>query len=55
LRNIRSRYSGRVVGVEVETSFGRRVYEVKMLDTRGRLFEVYCDVATGEILRVSRN
>ncbi len=55
LKNVRTRYSGRVVEVELNKLRGRRVYEIKVIDNRGRLFEVYCDVRNGNILKVDRN
>lgn len=55
LRNVRAHYNGRIVEVEIERKKGRRVYEIKLLDDKGRLFEIYADAATGEILKVERD
>jgi uncharacterized membrane protein YkoI len=55
LDNVRMRYPGRVVEVELNNFRGRRVYEIKVVDNEGRLFEVYCDVRTGNIIKVERD
>jgi uncharacterized membrane protein YkoI len=55
LDNVRMRYPGRVVEVELNNFRGRRVYEIKVVDNKGRLFEVYCDVRTGNIIKVERD
>jgi uncharacterized membrane protein YkoI len=55
LDNVRMRYPGRVVEVELNNFRGRRVYEIKVVDNKGRLFEVYCDVRTGSIIKVERD
>ena len=55
LGNVRRQHPGRIVEVEVENYRGRRVYEIKLLDNRGRLFEIYADTRDGRILRVKRD
>jgi uncharacterized membrane protein YkoI len=52
---VRRQHPGRIVEVEVENYRGRRVYEIKLLDNRGRLFEIYADTRDGRILRVKRD
>jgi uncharacterized membrane protein YkoI len=41
---------GEVVGVEFEREHGRWVYEFKIIDSGGRLLEVYVDAKTGTVL-----
>ena len=53
--DVLTRYPGRVVEVELNNFRGRRVYEIKVVDNKGRLFEVYCDVRTGNIIKVERD
>ena len=46
-----ARIPGRILEAELERKRGRWVYELKILDDRGRLFEVYLDASTGAILK----
>lgn len=46
-----ARIPGRVLEAELERKGGLWVYELKILDDRGRLFEVYLDASTGAILK----
>jgi uncharacterized membrane protein YkoI len=41
---------GRVLEAELEGSHGRWKYELKILDTQGRLHELHLDAASGRIL-----
>ena len=52
LAGIRDRLPGDVVGVEVEEKKGRWVYELRVVDGKGRLFEVYVDARDGAIERI---
>ncbi len=42
---------GRILEAELERAHGRWVYELKILDPRGRLFELYLDAASGQVLK----
>ncbi len=42
---------GRVLEVELERDDGRYVYEIELLDARGRVLEYEVDAASGEILK----
>jgi uncharacterized membrane protein YkoI len=46
-----ARLPGRVLEAELERKRGLWVYELKILDARGRLFEVYLDAGTGAVLK----
>ncbi|MFY9975191.1 MAG: PepSY domain-containing protein [Chromatiaceae bacterium] len=46
-----ARIPGRVLEAELERKGRLWVYELKILDDRGRLFEVYLDASTGAILK----
>jgi uncharacterized membrane protein YkoI len=49
---IRGKLPGDVIGVEIEHDDGRWVYEFKVIDGQGRLFEVNVNAQTGEIERI---
>lgn len=52
LAAVRPRLPGEVAGVEVERRKGRWLYEFRVVDEKGRLYEVYVDAKTAEIERV---
>ena len=52
LVNIRGKLPGEIVGVEVERKDGRWIYEFRVVDSKGKLFEAYVDGKSGEIERV---
>jgi uncharacterized membrane protein YkoI len=52
LAAIRDKLPGEVVGVEVEQKNGRWLYEFRVIDTKGRLFEVYVDARTSTVERI---
>jgi uncharacterized membrane protein YkoI len=49
LGSLRDKLPGEVVGVEVERSKGRWIYELRVVDRGGRLLEVYVDARSGSI------
>lgn len=49
---IRNKLPGQVAGVEIERKGGRWLYEFRIVDAKGRLFEAYVDARTGEIERI---
>jgi uncharacterized membrane protein YkoI len=51
LGRVRSELGGEVVGVSFERKHGRWVYEFKVIDQAGRLWEVYVDAATAVVLK----
>ncbi len=48
---VRNKLPGDVAGVEVEHKDGRWLYEFRLVDDKGRLFEVYVDAKTAIIER----
>lgn len=52
LNAVRGKLPGEITGVEIEREGGRWVYEFKVVNDKGRLFDVYVDAASGEIRRV---
>ena len=46
---VRGKLPGEVVGVEIESKKGRWLYEFRVLDAKGNLFEVHVDAHSGEI------
>lgn len=51
LFKVRDKLGGEVVGVSFERKRRRWVYEFKVIDPAGHLWEIYVDAATAEILR----
>jgi uncharacterized membrane protein YkoI len=51
LTRVRSDLGGDVVGVEFERKRERWVYEFKVIDPAGRLWEIYVDAGTAAILK----
>lgn len=51
LMRVRTDLGGDVVGVEFERKRDRWVYEFKVIDSAGRLWEVYVDAANADILK----
>lgn len=51
LAAIRNKLPGEVAGVEIERKHGRWLYEFRVVDGKGRLFEVYVDAKTATIER----
>ena len=52
LGTLRGKLPGEVAGVEIEHERGRWRYEFRVVDSQGRLFEVYVDARSGEIERI---
>jgi uncharacterized membrane protein YkoI len=51
LKEVRGKLPGEVVGIEIERKNGHWLYELRVLDGQGRVFEVYVDARSGEIDR----
>lgn len=51
LAAVRSKLPGEIAGVEIERKDGRWLYEFRVIDDKGRLFEVYVDARTATIER----
>jgi uncharacterized membrane protein YkoI len=52
LKAVRGKLPGEVAGVEIERKDGRWLYEFRVIDGQGRLFEVYVDPRNAEIERI---
>ena len=52
LAALRGKLPGEVAGVEIERKNGRWFYEFRVIDNKGRLFEVYVDARTAVIERM---
>lgn len=48
---VRGQLPGEVAGVEIERKNGIWLYEFRVVDGNGRLFEVYVDARSGAIVR----
>jgi uncharacterized membrane protein YkoI len=51
LAALHGKLPGEVAGVEIERKNGRWLYEFRVIDEKGRLFEVYVDARTATIER----
>ena len=51
LQVIRPSLAGEIVGVEIEREGGAWIYEFRVADRNGRIFEVYVDAASARILK----
>ena len=52
LEHARRHRSGDVLEVELDEEHGRHVYEILLLDDRGRVWELELDAATGELIEL---
>lgn len=52
LAAVREKLPGNIAGVEVERRAGRWLYEFRVVDGTGRLFEVYVNAQSAEIERI---
>lgn len=52
LRLVEPMLPGTVVGTEIENKNGTWFYEFRVVDTKGRLFDVYVDAATAKISEI---
>nr|WP_245333384.1 PepSY domain-containing protein [Bradyrhizobium guangdongense] len=52
LASVRGKLPGEVAGVEIERERGRWIYEFRVVDDKGRLYEAYVDARSGEIERI---
>jgi uncharacterized membrane protein YkoI len=52
LAAVRGKLPGEVAGVEIEREHGRWLYEFRVVDGKGRLYEVYVDARSGEIEKI---
>jgi uncharacterized membrane protein YkoI len=55
LERLNNEVPGEVIGVEFEREHGRWMYEFKVIDSKGRLLEVYVDAHTGEVLSMEED
>lgn len=51
---VRGKLPGEVIKVEIERDDGLWIYEFKVLDSRGRRYDVYVDGRSGEIRETKR-
>jgi uncharacterized membrane protein YkoI len=50
LEQVRARHPGRILEVELEKDDGRYIYEIEVLDSEGKVWEMEIDAGSGEIL-----
>jgi hypothetical protein len=51
LDQVKGKLPGDITGVEIERKHGLWLYEFRVIDKEGRLFDVYVDAQNGEIKR----
>jgi hypothetical protein len=51
LDQIKDKLPGTIAGVEIERRAGAWLYEFRLIDKEGRLFDVHVDANSGEIVR----
>jgi len=51
LAMVKGKLPGEITGVEIERKHDRWLYEFRVIDKSGRLFEVYVDASSGDIRR----
>jgi uncharacterized membrane protein YkoI len=49
---VRGKLPGEITGVEIEQKNGRWLYEFRVIDANGRLFDVYVDARSAAIDRI---
>ncbi len=54
LQKLQRSHPGQVLELELEREDGRWIYEVKLLQGKGRLLKLEVDAATGEVLEIKR-
>jgi uncharacterized membrane protein YkoI len=52
LTRLRGQLTGEIVGVEIDEIGGQWIYELRLIDEQGRLYEVYVDGRSGQIQRL---
>jgi len=52
LAAVRGKLPGEVAGVEIEHEHGRWLYEFRVIDSKGRLYDVYVDARSGKIEKI---
>jgi uncharacterized membrane protein YkoI len=52
LATVRDKLPGEVVRVEIEQRDGHWRYEFRTIDPQGRLFDVFVDARTGDVVRI---
>jgi uncharacterized membrane protein YkoI len=52
LNAVQGKLPGEIAGIEIEQKGGRWVYEFRVVDDQGRLFDVYVDARSGAIEQV---
>lgn len=51
LNTVKGKLPGEVVGVRLEREAGAWLYEFRVVDEKGRLFEIHVDARSGEVER----
>jgi len=55
LKNVRNRYPGRILEVELENEKGRVIYELEILGDDSIVREIYIDAKSGKLLSVEED
>jgi len=54
LKNARNIYSGNIIEVELETEDGQLIYELEILDKKGKVWELKFDAYTGKLIKTEK-
>jgi uncharacterized membrane protein YkoI len=54
LETVKAQHPGRIIETELERKKGRYVYEVKLVDEQGRVWELKYDARTAELLKAEQ-
>lgn len=54
LGRVEQQYAGQVVKIEFEREDGRFIYEIRLLQTDGRVAKLEVDATNGEVLKIKR-
>lgn len=54
IKAAQAEHPGRVIEVDLENKKGRHVYEVELLDQQGKVWELYFDAVSGELIKRKR-
>lgn len=55
IKAAQAEHPGRVIEVDLESKKGRHVYEVELLDKQGKVWELYFDAVSGELIKRKRD
>ncbi|MDH5229744.1 MAG: PepSY domain-containing protein [Gammaproteobacteria bacterium] len=55
LKKVRQKFDGRILEVELESSGGKLIYELELLDKSGVVVDLVYDAITGELIKQKKD